>query len=77
MGFNGSTATATVTETESSDGLGGSEGNDLLLPSSSSSDPYDCSDFDSRDQVQQVLENTAGRDHLANRVDALTVDQCV
>jgi micrococcal nuclease len=58
--FDGSTLTATATETESSGDSGGSGGSDLPPPSGGSSDPYDCSDFDSRDQAQQVLENTPG-----------------
>ena len=56
--FDGSTATAT--ETESSDDSDGSGGSDLPPPSGPSSDPYDCSDFDSQDQAQQVLENAPG-----------------
>ena len=56
--FDGSAATAT--ETDSSDDSGGSGGSDLPPPSGGSSDPYDCSDFDSQDQAQQVLENTPG-----------------
>jgi len=58
--FDGSISTATATETESSDDLGGSGGSDLPPPSGGSSDPYDCSDFDSQDQAQRVLENTPG-----------------
>jgi micrococcal nuclease len=58
--FDGSTATATATETDSSDDSGGSGGSDLPPPSGGSSDPYDCSDFDSQNQAQQVLENTPG-----------------
>jgi micrococcal nuclease len=58
--FDGSAATATPTETDSSDDSGGSGGSDLPPPSGGSSDPYDCSDFDSQDQAQQVLEETPG-----------------
>jgi micrococcal nuclease len=58
--FNGSTLTATATETESSDDSGGSGGSDLPPPSGPSSDLYDCSDFDSQSQAQQILENTRG-----------------
>jgi micrococcal nuclease len=50
--FEGSAATATATETGSSDGSGESEDSDLPPPSGGSSDPYDCSDFDSQDQAQ-------------------------
>jgi len=62
--FDGSAATDTPTETESSsddsDDSGGSGGSDLPPPSGGSSDPYDCSDFDTQDQAQQVLEETPG-----------------
>ena len=58
--FNGSISTATATETEASDDSGGSGGRDLPPPSGPSGDPYDCSDFDSQSQAQQVLENTPG-----------------
>ena len=60
--FDGSTATATVTATErnSSDDSGGNGDSDLPPPSGDSSDPYDCSDFDSQEQAQRVLENTPG-----------------
>ena len=58
--FDGSIATATTTQTESSANSGRSGGSDLPPPSGSSSDPYDCSDFDSQEQAQQVLENTPG-----------------
>jgi len=58
--FDGSTATATATETESSDDSDGSGDSDLPPPSGGASDPYDCSDFDTQDQAQQVLENTPG-----------------
>jgi micrococcal nuclease len=56
--FDGSAATAT--ETDSSDDSGGSGGSDLPPPSGGSSDPYDCSDFDTQDQAQRILENTPG-----------------
>ena len=60
--FDGSTATATATATEtaSSGDSGGSGDSDLPPPSGDSSDPYDCSDFDSQEQAQRVLENTPG-----------------
>lgn len=63
--FDGSTTTATANsiETESSDDsddLGGNEDSDLPPPSGDSSDPYDCSDFDTQEQAQHVLENTPG-----------------
>ena len=61
--FDGSVATDTPTEIDSSDDSddsGESGGSDLPPPSGGSSDPYDCSDFDSQDQAQQVLENTPG-----------------
>ena len=58
--FDGSVATDTPTETESSDDSDGSGSSDLPPPSGGSSDPYDCSDFDSQEQAQQVLEETPG-----------------
>ena len=58
--FDGSTATDTPTQTDSSDDSGESSGSDLPPPSGGSPDPYDCSDFDTQDQAQQVLENTPG-----------------
>jgi len=62
--FDGSAATDTPTETESSaddsDDSGGSDDSDLPPPSGGSSDPYDCSDFDTQEQAQQVLEETPG-----------------
>jgi micrococcal nuclease len=57
--FEGSTA-RTATETAASDDSAGSEDSDLPPPSGGSADPYDCSDFDSQEQAQQVLENTPG-----------------
>lgn len=52
------TETETKTETEAgdSDSGGGGGGSDLPPPSGGASDPYDCSDFDSQDQAQRVLE---------------------
>ena len=59
--FDGSVATDTPIETESPpDDSGGSGSSDLPPPSGPSSDPYDCSDFDSQEQAQQVLKNTPG-----------------
>ena len=50
------TATPTPTESDGDDGSGGLEtptpSNDGNLP-----DPYDCSDFDSQEVAQQVLED--------------------
>ena len=52
--YEGSTATETPTP-ESSSG-----DSDLPPPSGGSSDPYDCGDFDTQEQAQQVLKNTPG-----------------
>lgn len=56
------TATEAETETEVPDSGSGDSGNDGsdLPPPSGGSDPYDCSDFDSQAQAQQVLDNTPG-----------------
>lgn len=55
-GFEGDTSTATPTPTDTPASDGGS--GDLPPPSNDpdASDPYDCSDFDSQEQAQQVLE---------------------
>lgn len=53
--FEGDSSTPTPTPTESSGGEG-----DFPPPSGDSSDPYDCSDFDSQEQAQRYFESVEG-----------------
>jgi len=56
--FDGSTSTPTETETATATPTDDSDGSsDLPPPSGGSSDPYDCPDFDSKQQAQEYFEN--------------------